>query len=186
MYKYVTEDNLEWPQTYMYTEYGGWEFLHDYKESRENFLAEQEIGRAEDFRQTVSEDEGRLEAMLQKASAIMGDGKLDDEILGVLEFLVKVFELRKRLYSEYPKGYKPDEASGYRRYDRYISLGILLSQAYRRTSNLKYLNTLLKLDDTLLSLTSVLDERQKRCVAALLKSELVYVEDLAEQQGLMV
>ena len=109
---------------------------------------------------------------------INGDGKES------LEFLVKVFELRKRLYSEYQSGYKPNENSDYRRYDYYILLGYLLCQAYRITDNLKYLNTMLKLNDILLSLSNVLDEQQKRCTATLLNREMDFVETLAGQCGI--
>lgn len=184
MYKYVTEDNLEQPQTYMYTEYYGREFLRNYRMSRENFLSVQLEGSLEDFWQMALEIDGWLAVKLKTALEAVGSGNLMVEAKDELEFLVKVFELRKRLYSEYPHGYKPNETSDYRRYDYYILLGNLLCQAYKMTDNLKYLNTLLKLDDTLLSLCPVFDERQKRCTAALLRSELGFVDALAGQQGL--
>ncbi len=37
-YKYITEDNLENKQTYMYSEYGGEDFLKAYVKSREDVI----------------------------------------------------------------------------------------------------------------------------------------------------
>lgn len=184
MYKYVTEDNLEQPQTYMYTEYEGQDFLHSYQAIRENFMSMQKEGSSEDFRQMISEVDGWLSDKIKIAMKAVDSGNFMGEGKAALEFLLKVFELRKRLYTEYPNGYKPNVNSDYRRYDYYILLGFLLCRIYRMTDNLKYLNTLLKLDDTLLSLRSVLDERQKRCTAALLRSEVDFVGLLADKHGL--
>ena len=185
MYRYVTEDNLEHPQTYMYTEFNEKKFLQSYRASREKFLSLQKEGSSEDFQQIASEVNGWLSDKLKTALGAIDSGNLKSEGRETLEFLVKVFELRKRLYSEYQHGYKPNENTDYRKYDYYILLGNMLCKVYQITENLKYLNTLLKLDDTLLSLCSVLNGRQKRCTATILRHEIEFVGELLDRYGLI-
>ena len=184
MYKYVTADNLEEPQMYMYTQYEGQPFLSEYRKSRETFLRAYEQEQSLDFRALAQGLDSWLKKKITCAAKALQANQLQGEGKAALEFLVKVFELRKRLYNEYPERYKPREASGYREYRHYLLLGGLLVQAYDQTGNLKYLNTLLKLDDTLLSLARVLNPRQRCYVAELLKKELEATTALAKRQGL--
>lgn len=184
MYKYVTADNLETPQTYMYTTYEGASFLKDYRSSRETFLQEHAQDRRTDFDVLLQGLDTWLAKKIQRVVEALRAGTLQGEGKDALEFLVKVFELRKRLYAEYPDRYRPNEASGYRETRHYLLFGGLLVRAYALTGNLKYLNTWLKLDDTLLSLSLSFDRGQNGYVAELLARELEATTELAERQGL--
>lgn len=184
MYKYVTADNLETPQTYMYTTYEGAAFLQNYRSSRETFLRAYAQDRRTDFEMLSQGLDTWLAKKIRCAAETLRTGTLQGEGKDALEFLVKVFELRKRLYAEYPERYRPNEGSGYREARHYLLLGGLLVRAHALTGNLKYLNTLLKLDDTLLSLSEKLDRVQKGYAAELLARELEATTALAERQGL--
>ncbi len=67
-----------------------------------------------------------------------------------LDFLIKRFEVAKRLYIGYGADLKPRIRS-YDQLESYALLAALLMYRYRQTPNLKYLNTVLKLVDLLAS-----------------------------------
>lgn len=183
MYKYITKDNLEQTQNYMYTEYGGEAFLHEYMISRREYLYRQQNGVQADFDQLAEGVSGWLFNKIQLAHQALTVGLLRDAGKDALDFLLKVFELRKRIYTEYPCGYKPKEDSGYREFGRYLLFGQLISQAYTLTGNMKYLNTLLKLDDTLISLEIQMKDTEKACVCSLLRVEMQAVKNIITKQG---
>lgn len=64
MYEYITSDNLEEPQMYMYTKYEGEPFLRAYRESRDAFL------RVHDMEQSVS-----FEELLQGLKSVLAPGE---------------------------------------------------------------------------------------------------------------
>lgn len=94
-----------------------------------------------------------------------------------MDFWVKAFEVRKRLYNRYfLYRVKPKEESGYRNYENYLLFGFLLCKVYEETNRLKYLNCLLKLNDTILSILYQLDTTLKELSAILLTRELFYIK----------
>ena len=67
-----------------------------------------------------------------------------------VEFLMKKFEVFKRLYVGYTPVLKPSKKD-YQRLDNYALLASLLMYLYRQKSNLRYLNATLKMIDLLAS-----------------------------------
>ena len=71
--------------------------------------------------------------------------------VGIIDFLVKEFEIRKRLFAGY--NLDPVERVGdYTDVRSYAYLSLVLSGMFIRTQNLKYLNALLKINDTVESM----------------------------------
>ena len=71
--------------------------------------------------------------------------------VGIIDLLVKEFELRKRLFTGY--NLDPFERVGdYRDVRSYAYLSLVLSRMFIKAQNLKYLNTLLKINDTVESM----------------------------------
>ena len=67
-----------------------------------------------------------------------------------IDYLLKRFEVSKRLYKAYHANGKP-KVKRYKNLREYVLFNLLLACIYQRTQNLKYLNTILKLSDTICS-----------------------------------
>ena len=71
----------------------------------------------------------------------------------VISFFLKRFEVQKRIFAQYTLN--PIRGQGsYVEPEPYVYLSHLLCKLYTETHNLKYLNTLLKLNDTLASMSA--------------------------------
>ncbi len=84
-------------------------------------------------------------------------GELSDEFKSLLTFFQRRFEVKKRLWSVYEKTGKAASQS----YDNLISYALLaanLGVAVRETGDLRILNALLKVNDTVISLCDKMDE----------------------------
>ncbi len=173
-YKYITENNLENRQDYMYSAYHGRIFLHAYRKTREVFMesvghTSMEMSFSESGTQEKNETNGRLTALAK----ILELGKWTDEEKKESDYFVKAFELRKRLYNKYQAAsLRPVEESGYDCVDNYFLLSFCAYHSYLKTQSLKYLNTMLKVDDTLLSLVARLSQQEKGKLNWLLKREI--------------
>ena len=146
MYPYITDNNLELPQSYNYTAFNGVAFLREYLTSRKAVLNLLCGDNAEQARALESVNAYILESCENEMS---------------LKLVIKTFEVNKRLYMSYDKGVskfsneiilKPIKTSSYTHIDNYLCFAKALCVFFTQTHNLLYLNTVLKLNDTLLSL----------------------------------
>jgi len=199
IYEYTETNQFEKPRSYMYSQFGGWDFIHGYRADR--------LERLEALSSLLTETRNVYEA---SAQVFLGDflvrervvipevidpsscheavvglyapepqftfslnetvetTKLMDQLLygfaneeamqGAhfaeslwLDRLVQRFEVTKRIWSRYLPGFRKGggvefDVSLYRRF------ALLLALAYARSEELRYLSTLLKVDDLLLSL----------------------------------
>lgn len=140
MYPYITKNNLLEIQHYNYSAFYGVGFLRDYLTSR-----------------TLSGE--------YKATQNLYNNSLYDKCQdrGYLKLLIKTFEVNKRLYESYDKGFsrfskelilKPNKESSFLDMGLYVGFAYALGEAFMESLNLLYLNTLLKCNDTLLSLAN--------------------------------
>ncbi|MBR1598179.1 MAG: hypothetical protein IJ661_04590 [Lachnospiraceae bacterium] len=163
LYKYITDNNLEEKQNYMYSEYGGREFLDAYKESRDSFLLE--IKACDTDVHVTYIELMRLDSELNKK-------ELWDNNRLILNDYIKTFEVRKRLYSEYNLNWKPCNNATYDNVELYIVLAQCLVKGYSLSKSAKYLSCLLKLDDTLISIKEKLTDRQKAVLSDIIVYEM--------------
>ena len=175
-YKYITGNNLENRQDYMYSLYGGEGFIKAYYRTRECFIsayvAEDETGQKNPPLEYVTEEMGetgrRLGRLLEKLKNKVWTMEVKEE----LDFYVKAFEVRKRLYSSYEKGtVRPSSDAAYKMLGNYLLLAQCVYYGYFLSEGLKYLNTMLKLDDTLISLAGKMSESEKIWLGFLLRLE---------------
>lgn len=75
----------------------------------------------------------------------------NDEIDKILSMLLKSFEVHKRVFSAYDQDFKPVRSEDFLTIYPYVLLAVAIGLHYLDTNNLKFLNALLKLNDTLLS-----------------------------------
>ena len=163
IYEYITENNLENRQRYQYTKYGGEEFLLSYFESRKK----------------ASDLKGNSDFMPITARSNNISEANADQIL-------KSFEVRKRIYGAYNEKYKPIDEKDYENYQLYLDFASLMADMYEKFNNLKYLNALLKVDDTLLSIYNLLNVEQKAVLGRILLKELSYVRAVRESVSIEI
>ena len=110
--------------------------------------------------------------------------KDDIDITKIVNDFIKKFEIKKRIFSHYNQEIK-EASDNYKILANYILLASICALKYKKIRNLKYLNVLLKLNDTICSQISVISENVSGflCFFAL-KSELDYISDLLKNNGL--
>lgn len=194
LYPYTETNLLENPQKYQMSPYLGKNFLIIFFKSRENqlkvlektgknFLELDEVikqlsinyskNTLDDFLKTNIETEEFLSLLLIKFS-----NAIDNDLTKILNEFIKKFEVKKILYSSYDKNFKKS-SSLYSNLRNYILLSILCMLAYKKNKNLKYLNTSLKLNDTVCSQINKLKTNlEKSLFYHILKIELQNVDSL--------
>lgn len=166
-YKYITDNNLYEKQNYMYSEFGGTEFLADYINSRKKYLnsVEHRDIAAPEYHCATGQE---LQGILKKLKA----GQAERETIDLINSYTKSFEVRKRIYTNYDDNFKPSPDAGFEDYDSYLLFAECLVLMYRQTGCLMYFNCLLKVDDTLLSVWEKLQKYQKECMSQIICHEL--------------
>jgi len=198
-YQYITEDNLEYRQKYTYSDFGGKEFLSAYFDSRRNTLKELSL-HVSDNVLTNEELFEMLQPPLTAYNNTANDSAIDMRIIlldelkklqtknhdsSLLDAVLKTFEVRKRLYHYYSENFKPLDETDYRDYNLYIAFAVIMSGNYDKTRNLKYLNSLLKCNDILISLYLKQEGLiNRRFLAFVLNKELEYIQALCKENNI--
>jgi len=194
-YLYSETNLLENPQKYQMSPFLGTNFLISFFKSRKNYLKKLEkieknfLELDEIINQLSTEHtENTLDKFLQTnidteeilSLLIINFSKtFDDELTNkILNEFIKKFEIKKRLYSSYDSNFK-ENSSLYSNLRNYLLLSTLCMLAYKKNKNLKYLNTSLKLNDTVCSQINKLKTNlEKSLFYHILKIELQNVETL--------
>lgn len=162
-YIYVTENNLENRQKYTYSQYGGEDFLNAYMDSRKSFIEEKLI------------EPEPVHVTYNELSMLVWGGVEGFDTLA--DAYVKTFEVRKRIYTAYDANWVP-MTTDRTDYVNYILLAKVLIGMYKKTSCLKYVNCLLKVDDTLLSIKDNMPYSCQLELQGVLTEELSIYENL--------
>ena len=194
-YQYDNGDLLKNPQKYQKTEFIGNEFLIAYKKSRQQCIDKIENKKYEknSYQNIVNKE---IELILHGKKIHLE--KLLNELLNlknnyneknsknniIIDTFLKKFEIRKRLFLSYNSNLEEGED----RYDNlrnYLFLSNLGLIRYHETNNLKFLNTVLKINDTLCSQIEKLDdEDDKLLLRYLLENELIAVNNICTKKGI--
>ena len=162
-YEYVTENNLENRQRYQYTKYYGEEFLSSYFNSRREAADLNGVGDI---------------LLVSIGNKYISEANADQ--------ILKSFEVRKRIYRAYNEKYKPIDEQDYKNFQFYLDFASLMAGMYEKSKNLKYLNSFLKVDDTLLSIWSLINGEQKALLGKILSKEMLYVKAVRESAAVEV
>lgn len=110
-------------------------------------------------------------------------GRHESVTKGWLDRLVQRFEVTKKLYEVYPAGFRKGEGSN-EVVKLYWLFSLALSLYYTNTQQLKYLSTLLKVNDLLCSLPENMhaDCVSSEIMSVILINEMISVELLAKQR----
>ena len=191
-YSYANTDLLEFPQKYQMTPFEGRELLSSYEKNRQKILDKIKNN------QTVNSLSHTLK-LLQKQFLI--DIKSDQKIFVTsnqlssillrlqhqketqqetkfIMALLKKFEIKKRIFSEYDHELK-ENSTDFKILANYILLAAICAKKFQDSSNPKFLNTLLKLNDTICSqIDSINDVNNLSLIYYIINLELEYVRDL--------
>lgn len=184
-YKYVTDNNLENVQNYMYSEYSGMDFLNAYRQTRLENITLGKCRRNEiesDIKKYIKSDVSAELSALWEKSKDTNINKIKDSA----DIYVKRFEVKKRLYRKYGLNGRAVLESGYDEYVSYVLLGMIVSEIYRCSGNLKYLSCMLKITDTLISVRGSIDRKLWQMAGMLIADELEYVGNLIEKNSIVV
>ena len=202
-YSYIKTDLLKNPQKYQVSPYEVIEFIHSYKNSRKKIL---EILLKKNFKkQNIGDiclqinpkitddydfDNGFNELETEKLFSILlyfiKKNKKQKEIIKLLDIFLKKFEIKKRIFSSYDSNFEENNEN-YSHLINYLLLVVAFIVRFETTNNLKYLNVVLKLNDTLCSQYQFLNNKFENILLIhSLEKELLFVEDLCKQKGIEI
>lgn len=173
-YDYASGDLLENRNTYFYTKFHGKAFLTAWHRQREQALAEKKAIDTAASDLDSSPTMHMIEVLHQKLS----EHHTGHQTIQTLNRLVQRFEVSKRLHSRYNFNWRPVDATDYKKWTRYVRFAEVLNLAYAITLSLPYLNTLLKIMDTLTAAYQQLSESLSSRVQSLALSERMHVDAL--------
>ena len=198
-YEYSMKNLLETPQKYEMTPFQGSKFLELYKESRkfsmqlikdkidtitlDQVTTQMQLNFQHPLK-IISSSKFSTQKLFESIFLILLRDKDDVGVTKIVNSFVKKFEIKKRIFSHYNQEIK-EASDNYKILANYILLASICVLKYKKIRNLKYLNVLLKLNDTICSQISVISENVSGflCFFAL-KSELDYISDLLKNNGL--
>ena len=199
MYSYISKNLLESTQDYHMSKYVGPEFLESYKESRvkkieifkkENLLENYEgvlkniLEKSNSSNFQFNEENYETENLLSFLYVRLKTGKNNETDEKVLNQLIKKYEIKKLVCLQYDSDLK-EISSDYTKLSNYILLSLCCLLKYEETSNLKFLNTSLKLNDTISSQSvKINDIFEKSLFCFVLQKELYYVDTLCKLKGI--
>ena len=191
-YSYANTDLLEFPQKYQMTPFEGREFLSSYEKNRQKILDKIKNN------QTVNSLSHTLK-LIQKQFLIdiknnqkifVTSNQLSSILLRLqhqketqqetkfIMALLKKFEIKKRIFSEYDHELK-ENSTDFKILTNYILLAAICAKKFQDNSNPKFLNTLLKLNDTICSqIDSINDVNNLSLIYYIINLELEYIHDL--------
>ena len=198
-YVYSTQNLLDIPQKYQMSPFQGHKFLEQYKESRK---ASMQLIKDKINTTTLDQVTAQMHLNFQHPLEIINSSKFstqklfesiflillrdkdDIAITKIVNDFIKKFEIKKRIFSSYNKEIQ-EASNDYKTLPNYILLASICVLKYKKTKNLKYINVLLKLNDTICSQINIISENNTSflCFFAL-KSELDYILDLIKKNGI--
>ena len=191
-YRYASGDLLEFPQKYQMTPFEGKEFISSYEQSRKDVLDkidEQNINLKlidtlkllqKQFLIDIKSDQKIFVTSNQLSSILLRlqHQKETQQETKFIMALLKKFEIKKRIFSEYDHELK-ENSTDFKILTNYILLAAICAKKFQDNGNPKFLNTLLKLNDTICSqIDSISDAHDLSLVYHVINLELEYVNDL--------
>lgn len=187
MYNYAQGELLENPNTYQYSDYGGVDLLHTWRESRQKIqlLLGPPVPPPDPYNELTGYFS--VNTSLENLMRDIGEGSLQDlNIKAKLDLWVKKFEISKRLFEEYDEQLKPVDKAKYHDLGAYVRYAEIMEKAYQQSGKLPYLNVLLKIMDTLIAYNAQLSDQLRSRLAWLIGREIEYVVALAGKKGVAI
>ena len=196
-YEYTETDRINAPHTYMYTKYHGKDFLNVYFFNRGKFLEEfaqqsdyihqalnyfNNPGNFLDSEQDKQSTNYHLTCLIRHIL----DDRSKNDVYKKISAYTKKYEVSKKLYGTYDTDLKPI-CDDYETIEPYILLAAACGLYYSKHGNMKFLNCLLKLGDTIVSCKDKIKNSKLKQVAAIAVGlELTLVRQLMGKYGILL
>ena len=194
-YPYSNTDLLENPERYQFTKFMGEKFLESYFYSRKIIL--NDIGGKIDKKMNFSEiidnltninnlenNEYNLEKLLLKI--LSNNQNRNEKLNEIIDIFLKKYEIKKKLVMQYDNDFH-EKDSNYKNLRNYILLDLLCVIRFNETKNLKFLNTILKINDMLVTQISLWNNKNDLCVFQwLLENEIRIILELCKLKGVKI
>lgn len=182
IYPYHKADIFDSKINYSYAEFKGMPFVDSWRVQRESFLCKENNYHEYSAIQVISTIQSQDKNALSEGVFIKWSNELYNHILDEEIFtLLKRFEVTKKIYSDYNTDYRPIDKADFRRPHLYIMFGLVLVSAYRETSKLQFLNSLLKVDDIICSCFGSLTKQEQFAAEWLIYNEIILIEELIKK-----
>ena len=194
-YQYTQNNLLVTPQNYQMSSYEGADFLVSYQFSRSKIIT-----KLEKMPKFVPYSENLFFSQrVSQATAIIKKNKFSTnelyhsiitelisnpknmQVIPIIDKFLKKFEVRKKIFLYYDNKFN-NVGDSFKEIQNYILLSSMCFIRYQVTSDLKYLNTFLKLNDTICSVKNLIINRiDISLFHYLLTSEIKYVSKLLDE-----
>jgi hypothetical protein len=179
-YPYSQGDRLEDRNTYFYSSYHGAAFFPVWRASRDAALSHLPPPRSQPVLAPAAnkgaEDGHDTEQLLRN---LLAGSPENAENRRLAERLLQRFEVSKRIYRRYDPQFKTMAESGYAEVELYLLFASLCLHYSKQPESLPYLNALLKVLDTLVSILHRLSPTQGAYLAWLIGAEREWVARIA-------
>ena len=177
MYPYCDQNRFEHPNSYMYTPFEGKAFLMSYFICRKTAITSLREMDFEKFQLTKVKPDCQTHLELIKIQYQLEQGELES-VLATLENYIRRFEVAKRLRNVYPVKDLSDIAP----LETHVLFYDILIRAYWHHQDIRYINVMLKVGDTLISILETLDTAEAaEKLASLLEQEVKIIEALMDK-----
>ena len=189
-YSFSQGNRLENRNTYSYFPFQGADFLNAWRGSRENILSQ--LGDAEPLQiEKVGNDVDLSEPIITEHLLVNIYNNLDTKHLNVdshetLNKLLQRFEVTKRIHVTYPENFRPNANISFNNLYLYVVFAQVLERAYQKLGKLYYLNALIKIIDTLCSMTNDLLDKEKKALAWLIINEFKHIKNVSISQKVII
>jgi hypothetical protein len=192
LYDITNQNLLDNPEKYQRFPFLGMEFITDYIKKRTTIINnnkninQKSILEFSDIiipkNKLLKENIITNQKLYEIYTKILDDNEFEDE----LNKFIKKFEIKRKIYEEYSNDMKTGIGSFYK-LNNYLILSLCNLLAYEKKENLKYLNTVLKLNDVICSTLNLLNnnEESNQLLVYVLKKEIEYVNKLAMEKGVI-
>ena len=192
-YQYCNRDLLEKPEKYNFAIFQGEKFLESYLDSRFSIITKlkNSIKINTTFTELISnlcnqnlskKNNIELENLLIETlrAKKMNSHKLDTNI----DVFLKKYEIKKKLMSKYDTNFF-EKNQDYKNLKNYLLLTLLCIIRYKETKNLRFLNTILKINDMSISQISKIHNQLNLTIFRYnLEYEIKFVKELCKLKGL--
>ena len=187
-YSYPEIDLLESPQKYQHSEFQGKAFISAFRKSRQNILnyisKKTSVSKLSDVYTTLSNHNNSFE--FKNSNCITNEFLIyfltnddnQEEKIQFVEKILKNFEINKKIFSNY-EFLTLKHSENYTIIKNYVLLSLVCAKIFKINKNLKFLNTLLKLNDILSSkIQSINESVTLSLIHHAINFELEFVNDL--------
>lgn len=173
-YKYISSDVPNEKIDYSYSEYRGEDFIYSYKTSREYIIEKNTKYSCPKSVDSKTNSSTELQLIFWINCLVNNH----DVNFKKINLLLKRFEVTKKIFNEYDKNYRPIDKTTFKEFRLYILFSYTLVLTYKKTKNMQYLNSLLKVNDINISIYKNLTKIDIELLKYCLQKELNFVTHL--------